>query len=181
MTSQVSIFFPCLSSKDANVYSLVKDIITSLCFLLKILSLACVSCRARIALHVHINTLRQVSLFRSCEPGLLIELVLKLKLQVFSPGDYVCRVGDIGREMFIVKSGELKVSFETIVLIFVYLVHPCLKIETEYYLLVFQIKSKKMKTQYFLALYPYRIVTLFTYLEQCHCLFSLPKYHMQKS
>lgn len=66
--------------------------------------------RARIALHVHINTLKQVSIFKSCEPGLLIELVLRLKLQVFSPGDYICSVGDIGREMFIVKSGQLKVG-----------------------------------------------------------------------
>lgn len=68
-----------------------------------------VHCSARIALHVHISTLRQVSIFKSCEPGLLIEVVLKLKLQVFCPGDYICKRGDIGREMFIVKSGMLKV------------------------------------------------------------------------
>ena len=51
-------------------------------------------------------------MFKNCEPDLLIELVLKLQLQVFSPGDYVCQSGDIGREMFIVKSGELKVCSE---------------------------------------------------------------------
>uniref|UniRef100_A0A1I8GS89 Cyclic nucleotide-binding domain-containing protein n=1 Tax=Macrostomum lignano TaxID=282301 RepID=A0A1I8GS89_9PLAT len=65
--------------------------------------------RAEIAIHVHFDTLRRVSIFRDCEPGLLIELLLKLRLQVFSPGDYICRQGDIGKEMYIVKRGRLSV------------------------------------------------------------------------
>uniref|UniRef100_A0A183BTQ4 Cyclic nucleotide-binding domain-containing protein n=1 Tax=Globodera pallida TaxID=36090 RepID=A0A183BTQ4_GLOPA len=60
--------------------------------------------QAEIAMHVHFETLR-----KDCEAGLLAELVLKLQLQVFSPGDYVCRKGDIGREMYIVKRGMLQV------------------------------------------------------------------------
>ncbi|XP_046556968.1 cyclic nucleotide-gated cation channel alpha-3-like isoform X1 [Haliotis rubra] len=65
--------------------------------------------KAEMAIHVHLETLKRVSIFQDCEPGLLVELVLKLKLQVFSPGDYICRKGDIGREMYIVKRGKLSV------------------------------------------------------------------------
>ncbi|TKR64325.1 hypothetical protein L596_024884 [Steinernema carpocapsae] len=65
--------------------------------------------QAEIAMHVHFETLRKVRIFQDCEAGLLAELVLKLQLQVFSPNDFVCKVGDIGREMYIVKRGKLKI------------------------------------------------------------------------
>ncbi|KFM78970.1 Cyclic nucleotide-gated channel cone photoreceptor subunit alpha, partial [Stegodyphus mimosarum] len=65
--------------------------------------------KAEIAIHVHMDTLKRVKVFQDCEPGLLVQLVLKLKLQVFSPGDYICRKGDVGKEMYIVKRGKLHV------------------------------------------------------------------------
>ncbi|XP_015910032.2 cyclic nucleotide-gated channel alpha-3 [Parasteatoda tepidariorum] len=65
--------------------------------------------KAEIAIHVHLDTLKQVRIFQDCEPGLLVQLVLRLRLQVFSPGDYICRKGDIGKEMYIVKRGKLQV------------------------------------------------------------------------
>ncbi|XP_036355014.1 cyclic nucleotide-gated channel rod photoreceptor subunit alpha-like [Octopus sinensis] len=68
--------------------------------------------RAEIALNLHFETLKQVKLFKNVEAGLLMEVVLKLRLQVFNPDDYICRKGDIGREMYIVKKGILNVVSE---------------------------------------------------------------------
>ena len=55
------------------------------------------------------DTLKKVRIFQDCEKGLLVDLVLKLKIQVFSPGDYVCRKGDVGKEMYIIQRGKLDV------------------------------------------------------------------------
>ena len=55
--------------------------------------------RKEIAMNVHIETFKRVAVFQDCEPGLLEELVTKLQLKIYSPGDYVCRKGDVGHEV----------------------------------------------------------------------------------
>uniref|UniRef100_A0A8D0DH42 Cyclic nucleotide gated channel subunit alpha 4 n=1 Tax=Salvator merianae TaxID=96440 RepID=A0A8D0DH42_SALMN len=65
--------------------------------------------RAEVAVSIHLPTLRKVQLFQNCEQSLLEELVLKLRPQVYSPGEYVCRKGDVGREMYFIREGRLAV------------------------------------------------------------------------
>lgn len=68
--------------------------------------------KAEIGIHVHFETLKKVEFFEECEQGLLWEIVLRLRTQIYSPGEYVCRKGDVGREMYIVNSGKLEVLEE---------------------------------------------------------------------
>lgn len=65
--------------------------------------------RTEIAVQVHLETLKRVQVFADVEPGLLKEIVLKLRSQVYSPGDYICKKGEPGKEMYLVSSGRLQV------------------------------------------------------------------------
>jgi cyclic nucleotide gated channel alpha 3 len=68
--------------------------------------------RTEIISKMYLSRLRNVDLLADCEEGLLRELVCKLRLQVYSPGDYIYRKDDIGKEMYIVKKGYLHVVDE---------------------------------------------------------------------
>lgn len=68
--------------------------------------------RAEIGIYVHMDTLKKVAFFERCETSLLSDLVLCLKTQIYLPGDYVCRKGDVGHEMYIVNRGRLEVLDE---------------------------------------------------------------------
>ncbi|NXB92862.1 CNGA4 protein, partial [Vidua chalybeata] len=68
--------------------------------------------RAEVAAGVHLAALRRVGLFRSWEHGVLRQLVLRLRPQVFCPGEFVCRRGDVGREMYFIREGRLAVVAE---------------------------------------------------------------------
>ncbi|XP_014661484.1 PREDICTED: LOW QUALITY PROTEIN: cyclic nucleotide-gated cation channel alpha-3-like [Priapulus caudatus] len=65
--------------------------------------------KAEIAIHVHLDTLKQVGIFRTREAGFLCELVLRLRPVLFSPGDHICRKGEVGKEMYIVNRGRVQV------------------------------------------------------------------------
>jgi cyclic nucleotide gated channel alpha 3 len=65
-----------------------------------------------IAINIHMDTLKRIKIFEDFSIDVIRELVSKLKLKIFSPGDYVCRKGDIGREMYLIKTGKLEVVSE---------------------------------------------------------------------
>ena len=83
----------------------------------QVLSLLPYKLRAEIAIHVHLDTLKrvrdssdarfdhsdvfpiQVEIFQNTEAGFLNELVLRLKPVLFSPGDFICRKGEVGKEI----------------------------------------------------------------------------------
>ena len=48
-------------------------------------------------------------MFNDCPPAFLTDLVLKMRTSVFTPGDLVCRKGEVAREMFIISDGLLEV------------------------------------------------------------------------
>ncbi|XP_050188173.1 cyclic nucleotide-gated cation channel alpha-4 [Myiozetetes cayanensis] len=68
--------------------------------------------RAEVAASVHLPALRRVGLFRGWGHEVLRQLVLRLRPQVFGPGEFVCRRGDVGREMYFVREGRLAVVAE---------------------------------------------------------------------
>lgn len=65
--------------------------------------------RTELALHVNLKTLKKVSFFRRCQPEFLHDLVLKMQLTIITPGELLCRKGEIARDVFIVSDGVLEV------------------------------------------------------------------------
>uniref|UniRef100_A0A0M3IQY6 Cyclic nucleotide-binding domain-containing protein n=1 Tax=Ascaris lumbricoides TaxID=6252 RepID=A0A0M3IQY6_ASCLU len=63
--------------------------------------------QGQLAVHLHMDTLKRVELLQDCEPGLLYELVLRLRFYMFGPNDYLCRHGEVAKEMYIIKRGQL--------------------------------------------------------------------------
>ncbi|CAG2112295.1 unnamed protein product [Medioppia subpectinata] len=73
----------------------------------KILDLLPLKMRTDLALSIHYHTLSRVELFKDCERTLLRDLVLKFRSVLCLPGDFICKKGDIGHEMYIVNKGHV--------------------------------------------------------------------------
>ncbi|XP_072374607.1 cyclic nucleotide-gated channel beta-1-like isoform X1 [Scyliorhinus torazame] len=65
--------------------------------------------RLDIAIDVNYSIISKVALFQGCDRQMIFDMLNRLKSVVFLPGDFVCKKGEIGREMYIIKAGEVQV------------------------------------------------------------------------
>ncbi|KAI5098395.1 cyclic nucleotide-gated cation channel beta-1 isoform X10 [Silurus meridionalis] len=65
--------------------------------------------RLDIAVDVNYTIVSKVALFQGCDRQMIFDMLKSLKSVVYLPGDYVCKKGEIGREMYIIKAGEVQV------------------------------------------------------------------------
>ncbi|KAM4704949.1 cyclic nucleotide-gated channel beta-3 [Rhinophrynus dorsalis] len=62
-----------------------------------------------IAVDVNFAIVDKVELFKGCDAQMIQDLLLRFKSIVYLPGDFVCKKGEIGREMYIIKQGAVQV------------------------------------------------------------------------
>uniref|UniRef100_A0A8D3BES9 Cyclic nucleotide-binding domain-containing protein n=1 Tax=Scophthalmus maximus TaxID=52904 RepID=A0A8D3BES9_SCOMX len=65
--------------------------------------------RTAIAVDVNLATFQKIALFQGCDQQMLVDMLLRLKSIIYLPGDFVVKKGDIGKEMYIIKSGAVQV------------------------------------------------------------------------
>ncbi|XP_029314113.1 cyclic nucleotide-gated cation channel beta-3-like [Cottoperca gobio] len=65
--------------------------------------------RTAIAIDINLTTFQKIDLFKGCDQQMLVDMLLRLKSIVYLPGDFVVKKGDIGKEMYIIKSGAVQV------------------------------------------------------------------------
>ncbi|KAM9552818.1 cyclic nucleotide-gated channel beta-3 [Salvelinus alpinus] len=65
--------------------------------------------RTAIGVDVNFATFDKIALFQGCDKQMLVDMLLRLKSIIYLPGDFVVKKGDIGKEMYIIKGGEVQV------------------------------------------------------------------------
>jgi voltage-gated potassium channel len=68
-----------------------------------------ISLRTDVALFLRRDFIERVPLFRGASHELVRELALELRPVVFTPGDYIVRVGQFGRHMYFISRGRVDV------------------------------------------------------------------------
>ncbi|XP_047424265.1 cyclic nucleotide-gated cation channel beta-3 [Mugil cephalus] len=65
--------------------------------------------KTAIAVDINLGTFQKIALFQGCDQQMLVDMLLRLKSIIYLPGDFVVKKGDIGKEMYIIKSGAVQV------------------------------------------------------------------------
>ncbi|NXY06686.1 CNGB1 protein, partial [Pteruthius melanotis] len=65
--------------------------------------------RLDIAIDVNYNIMSKVALFQGCDRQMIFDMLKRLRSVVYLPNDYVCKKGEIGREMYIIQAGQVQV------------------------------------------------------------------------
>jgi voltage-gated potassium channel len=65
--------------------------------------------RTEVLLFLHRDLLQKVAFLGGCEPHFYGALAANLKPEIYSPGDYVITVGDVGNEMYFLSKGHVQV------------------------------------------------------------------------
>ncbi|XP_072307430.1 cyclic nucleotide-gated channel beta-3-like [Eucyclogobius newberryi] len=65
--------------------------------------------KTAIAVDINLTVFQKIDLFKGCDQQMLVDMLLRLKSIIYLPGDFVVKKGDIGKEMYIIKSGAVQV------------------------------------------------------------------------
>nr|XP_043879170.1 cyclic nucleotide-gated cation channel beta-3-like [Solea senegalensis] len=65
--------------------------------------------KTAIAVDINLATFQKIDLFKGCDQQMLVDMLLRLKSIIYLPGDFVVKKGDIGKEMYVIKSGAVQV------------------------------------------------------------------------
>ncbi|KAH0619430.1 hypothetical protein JD844_000044, partial [Phrynosoma platyrhinos] len=65
--------------------------------------------RLDIAIDVNYGIVSKVPLFQGCDRQMIFDMLKRLRSVVYLPNDYVCKKGEIGREMYIIQVGQVMV------------------------------------------------------------------------
>ncbi|XP_004393822.1 PREDICTED: cyclic nucleotide-gated cation channel beta-3 [Odobenus rosmarus divergens] len=68
-----------------------------------------VTMQLALTVDVNLSIISKVELFKGCDTQMIYDMLLRLKSTVYLPGDFVCKKGEIGKEMYIIKQGEVQV------------------------------------------------------------------------
>lgn len=70
------------------------------------------SLKLQVALHLNREIIEKVPMFRGAPDELVRQIVLNLRPQLFTPGDYVFRKGELGDQMYFISRGKVEVVSE---------------------------------------------------------------------